>query len=48
MDKQTVPKHNFESWYADQVTKEIEKGTSAYSVNTEQNCQLSSLHMTGG
>ena len=26
-------KRKFESWYADQVTKEIEKGTNVYSMN---------------
>ena len=28
-------KSKLESWYADQVTKEIEKGTNVYSVNIE-------------
>ena len=28
-------KRKFESWHADQVTKEIEKGTNVYSVNVE-------------
>ena len=28
-------KRKFESWYADQVTKEIEKGTNVYSLNIE-------------
>ena len=28
-------KRKFESWYADEVTKEIEKGTNVYSVNIE-------------
>ena len=28
-------KRKFESWYADQVTKEIEKETNVYSVNIE-------------
>ena len=28
-------RRKFESWYADQVTKEIEKGTNVYSVNIE-------------
>ena len=28
-------KLRFESWYADQVTKQIEKGTNIYSVNIE-------------
>ena len=28
-------KRKFEGWYADPVTKEIEKGTNVYSVNNE-------------
>ena len=28
-------KRKFESWYADQVTKEKEKGTNVYSMNIE-------------
>ena len=28
-------KRKFESWYADQVTEEIENGTNVYSVNIE-------------
>ena len=30
-------KRKFQSWYADQVTKETEKGTNVYTVNIETN-----------
>ena len=38
-------KRKFETWYANQVTKEIEKGTNVYSVNIETKLSVvKSLH----